>query len=176
MTTALGESKANVGSVVFSIRLPEYTLPLSDGNIYFLPNDSSHLVVSSAAIEQLKKGGMRAVLRKPLEKAVFINIISPNKNNHNPASLAFGDIGNFGVGALIARSNSGLFIPVPSMTEAQYRVPFDVSVVSAPSLQRQMPTVDRRNSIVLLAMKDQGKENFGKLAAIFPHQPIISDI
>lgn len=176
MTTALGESRANMGRIVFPIRLPEYTLPLSDGSIYFLPNDSSHLVISSETIRQLKLGGMKAVLRKPLEKAVFINIISPSNNNHVPASLAFGDIGNFGVGALIARSNSGLFIPVPSMTEAQYRVPFDVSVVSDPSVQREMPAVERRNSIVLLAMKDQGKIFFGELAALFKPLPIISDI
>jgi len=176
MTTALSESRANVGRIVFPIRPPKYTLPLPDGTIYCLEGDSSHLVVSSETIRQLKLGGMKVVLTKPLEKNVFSNIISPNKNNHFPSSIAFGDIGNFGVGALIARSYSGLFIPLPSLTVEQCHVPIDVSFVSDSSVKRKMPTVDSTNSIVLLAMKDQGKIFFGKLAALFKPLPIISDI
>ena len=176
MAVLLGQSTITPSQCDVILRVPQNILRLDQASMFFPADDPRHLVVSSAAIEQLKKGGIKALLNDPVRKYILTNLISPMSGNRLVTSFALGQIREMGVGALIAIQNAGLFIPLSGLEVPQFFGPFDVSVVSDPSVQRKMPTVDRTNSIVLLAMKDQGKENFGKLAAIFPHQPIISDI
>lgn len=71
MAVLLGQSTITPSQCDVTLRVPQNILRLDQASMFFPADDPRHLVVSSAAIEQLKKGGMKAVLRKPFRKSRF---------------------------------------------------------------------------------------------------------